>query len=672
MTAAAPERGLVLAPRGRDAVLAQAILVEARVPSAICDTVADLVAQIEAGAGFALVTEEALRSTDLSPLSDFLAAQPEWSDFPFILLTERGGGIERNPAAARYLELLGNVTVIERPFHPTTLVTLTHSALRGRRRQYEARSRLLALNESEQQFRTLANSIPTLCWMADADGTIFWYNQQWYDYTGTTPVEMDGWGWQSVHEPSYLPDVLTRWKHSIASGEELDMTFPLRSRDGVYQPFLTRVRPVRDTSGAVVRWFGTNTNIATQQAAETALRELAADLEHRVAERTEAHEQALDQLHQAQKLETIGQLTGGVAHDFNNLLTPIIGALDLLQRKTQGDDARTLRLLDGAIQSAERARVLVQRLLGFARRQVLETRAVDVADLITGMSDLIRSSIGATSELIVEAGHDLPLALADPNQLELAILNLCINSRDAMPEGGKITITIEIIDAARETIAGLTPGQYIHLAVADTGMGMDPAILARAVEPFYSTKEQGRGTGLGLSMVHGLAAQLGGAFKLESTPGTGTTASFYLALADADAPGIRRPSGDAADIAMSPLSILLVDDEDVVRRATKAMLKDMGHGVTESAGGSEALEKLNAGLMPDVLITDFKMPRMSGAQLAEQVYQKWPDLPLLIVTGYIGDAYEVAGIRVLAKPFRQSELAAALLDVVGDRAQPAS
>ena len=664
MTTAAPEHGLILAPRGRDALLAQAMLAEAGLASTICRSLEDLVDRLNAGAGFAVVTDEALRSSDLQPVSAFLQAQPEWSDFPFVLLTERGGGLERNPAAARYLELLGNVTVIERPFHPTTLITLTQSALRGRRRQYEARSRLEALDDSERQFRTLANSIPTLCWMAYADGSIFWYNQQWYDYTGTKPAQMAGWGWQAVHDPAALPDVLVRWRQSIATGEEFDMTFPLRSRDGSFEPFLTRVRPVRDASGAIARWFGTNTNIAAQQAAEAALRELADDLEHRVAERTRAHEQALEQLHQAQKLETIGQLTGGVAHDFNNLLTPITGALDLLHRKTSSDDPRTLRLIDGAIQSAERARVLVQRLLGFARRQVLETRAVDVAELVTGMSDLIRSSVGPSTNLVVEAEDQLPLALADPNQLELAILNLCINARDAMPAGGQITVIIAQVEVAAQATPGLTAGPYIHLTVADTGTGMDAVTLARAVEPFYSTKEQGRGTGLGLSMVHGLAAQLGGVFSLKSAPGKGTSACLYLPLAGPDTRGIRQTSTASTPLPMLPLSILLVDDEDVVRSATMAMLRDLGHSVTEASGGSDALERLSTGLQPDVLITDFKMPRMSGAELADHVRRKWPALPLLIVTGYIGDDKEVKGIPVLAKPFRQADLAAAVIDVV--------
>ncbi len=663
MIPATSERGLVLAPRGRDAALTQAMLGEAGVHGTVCADVAGLVAEVTAGAGFAIVAEEALRTADLKPLSAFLAAQPEWSDFPFILLTEHGGGIERNPAASRYLKLLGNVTVIERPFHPTTLVTIVQAALRARRRQYEARARLDALYESERQFRTLANSIPTLCWMAEPDGSIFWYNDQWYAYTGTTPADMVGWGWQSIHDPAHLPEVLVRWRESIEQGVEFDMTFPLRAADGSFAPFLTRVRPVRDATGAIVRWFGTNTNIAAQQAAEQALRDLAAELEHRVAERTAAHEGALEQLHQAQKLETIGQLTGGVAHDFNNLLTPITGVLEILKRRTN-DDPRSLRLLDGALQSAERARILVQRLLGFARRQVLERRAVDVDVLVTGMRDLIQSSVGPGIEVVVDASSGLPPALADPNQLELAILNLCVNARDAMAAGGRLTLAVAATDIAPGDVVGLRAGPYIRLTVADTGVGMDAATLARAIEPFYSTKEQGRGTGLGLSMVHGLAAQLGGAFTLTSAPGAGTTATLYLALAGPDAARLRPPTGVSAATPAAPRNILLVDDEEMVREATAAMLRDMGHAVTEASGASDALDQLARGPRPDVVITDYRMPRINGAQFAETVRRDWPGLPLLVITGYVGDDREVAGLPVLAKPFRHADLAAALTQLV--------
>lgn len=525
------ERALILAPLGRDAHVAGGMLREAGFASVDCRTIEALVEGMEAGAGFALVAEEALRTADLHPLAQWLEAQPEWSDFPFILLTLRGGGIERNPAAGRYLETLGNVTFLERPFHPTTLISLARSARRARQRQYEARARL----------------------------------------------------------------------------EELHA--------------------------------------------------LAAELEKRVEDRTAERQAALEQLHEAQKLETLGQLTGGVAHDFNNLLTPIIGALDLLQHRMEGVDARTDRWIANALQSGERAKTLVQRLLGFARRQELESGPVDIASLMGGMRDLIASSVGSTIELKLRCPAELPRALADPAQLELAILNLCVNARDAMPDGGLLTIAAETALLGPGDEPRLPPGLYVRLSVIDTGTGMDAETLARAVEPFFSTKETGRGTGLGLSMVHGLTAQLGGAFLLGSVPGDGTRADLYLPVTDDVPDAAETPGGTGALMPVRPLAILLVDDEQLVRRGTAEMLRDMGHHVTEAEGGAEALAAL--ALHPDieVVVTDYKMPRMDGAELATRVRRMRPDMPILLISGYTGAADPIEGLPRLNKPFGLAELA---------------
>ncbi len=276
------ERGLLLAPRGRDSAVAAAMLAEAGMEATACGSLDELIAGLKAGAGFVALTEESITTADLRPLSRWIQDQEEWSDLPFILLTI-GGGVERNPAAQRHLQLLGNVTFLERPFHPTTLVSLAQAALRGRRRQYEARARLESLRESERQFRGLANSMPALCWMARADGHIFWYNQRWYEFTGTTARQMEGWGWRSVHDPDVLPRVLQQWGHGIATGEPQEMVFPLRSASGEYRTFLTRVHPVRDAHGQVVRWFGANVDITEQQRAQEALRTLNDTLERRVA-----------------------------------------------------------------------------------------------------------------------------------------------------------------------------------------------------------------------------------------------------------------------------------------------------------------------------------------------------------------------------------------------------
>lgn len=646
------ERALVLAPRGRDAAIAVAMLDEAGMEAVGCTSIAGMIAQLDQGAAFIVVTEEAFASTDLAPLAAWIADQQEWSDLPFILLTKRGGGLERNPAAARFLDILGNVTFLERPFHPTTLVSLARSALRARRRQYEARARLIALRESEARFRTLFDTMDEgFCVIEFIDGphgplsdyVHVQANPAYERHAGIPDVVG-----QRVRE--MVPDEADGWvqfyRKVLVTGEPIRFQRELEATGRHLELAAFRVEPAERREVAVIFQ-----DVTDRARAQNALRDLNETLERRVTDAVGDREAALAQLHEAQKLETIGQLTGGVAHDFNNLLTPITGALDLLARR-YADDERSARLLDGALQSAERAKTLVQRLLGFARRQALETRAVDLADLIENMRDLIASSIGPTIELDIAAAPALPAALVDPNQLELAILNLCVNARDAMPGGGIVQVRAE---PAGE------PGT-LRLSVIDSGVGMDEATLARAIEPFYSTKEIGKGTGLGLSMVHGLAAQLGGRFELSSETGRGTRADLYLPVADrmqagADTRGVPTvANGDRA------LSILLVDDETLVRRGTAEMLRELGHSVIEAASGSEALARLDEGLRADVMLTDYMMPRMDGATLAARARARYPDLAVLVITGYAGGDLDI-GLPQLAKPFRQADLRAALAHV---------
>jgi signal transduction histidine kinase len=291
----------------------------------------------------------------------------------------------------------------------------------------------------------------------------------------------------------------------------------------------------------------------------------------------------------------MGQLTGGVAHDFNNLLTPIIGGLDMLQRRGLGGD-REQRLITGALQSAERAKTLVQRLLAFARRQPLQPTAVDIASLVTGMADLVASTTGPQIKVVVEVSDNLPAAKADANQLEMALLNLAVNARDAMADGGtlRISATSEMIGPRDRS--KLKPGFYIRLSVADTGAGMDEVTLARAIEPFFSTKGVGKGTGLGLSMVHGLASQLGGALSLSSKPGLGTSVDLYLPVSTGPAEAWRGPREAAAKVNAIGTA-LLVDDEDVVRASTADMLAELGYEVVEAASAEEALRIFNADIL---------------------------------------------------------------------------
>ena len=376
-----------------------------------------------------------------------------------------------------------------------------------------------------------------------------------------------------------------------------------------------------------------------------------------------ALEQAQEALRQSQKLEAMGQLTGGVAHDFNNLLTPIMGSLDMLQRRGVGGE-REQRLIDGALQSAERAKTLVQRLLAFSRRQPLKPQAVDVGALVRGISELIGSTTGPQIRVVVEVADDLPSAIADPNQLEMAILNLSVNARDAMPDGGTLRIAADTGVVKSRKDPDLSPGHYIRISVADTGTGMDSETLAHAIEPFFSTKGIGKGTGLGLSMVHGLAAQLKGGLRISSHVGVGTNVELWLPITT-DAPAAVQLDG-AAPRAEGGGAVLLVDDESVARQTTADMLADLGFTVTQAASGEEALKMLRGGHIADLLITDHLMPGMSGEDVVREARLLRPEMRVLVVSGFAGLDAISPDIPRLNKPFRQVELAGAIAVLATD------
>jgi PAS domain S-box-containing protein len=386
---------------------------------------------------------------------------------------------------------------------------------------------------------------------------------------------------------------------------------------------------------------------------------------------TERHNQqiALDQareaLFQFQKLEAIGQLTGGIAHDFNNLLTAVLGSLELLRRRIPAD-ARMLTLLDNAVQGAQRGVGLTQRMLAFARRQELKLQAVQVPSLIRGMADLMQRTLGPSYTVVTKFSADLPLAKADPNQLENAVLNLALNARDAMPGGGEITISTMVPLPDATAAAELPTGRYVKLSVVDKGEGMDAATLAHAVEPFFTTKGVGKGTGLGLSMVKGMVEQLGGKLTMRSAPGIGTTAELWLPVADDTAmtqpPRVRAASAQVSD---RPLNILVVEDDHLVLFNTTAMLEEMGHRVLEATSGRQALDIFRREPNIDLVVTDQGMPQMTGAELADAIRTEHARTPILLVTGYAELPPEVAtAYPKLSKPFTQKQLADAVDAVV--------
>ena len=412
-------------------------------------------------------------------------------------------------------------------------------------------------------------------------------------------------------------------------------------------------------------------NAELEQRVEQRTAELAqtnAELEQRVELRTKEREAVWAQLHEMQKMESIGQLTGGVAHDFNNLLMVILGNLQLL-RKRLPDDPRLLRLVDGAMLGAERGATLTKRMLAFARRTDLRPETVEIPRLVEGMGEMLRRSLGPGIQIVTDYWPDLPPARVDPNQLELAIMNLALNARDAMPCGGRLLISGSCTPDGPDIPKELEPGRYICLTVSDTGVGMDPAILSRAAEPFFTTKGAGKGTGLGLSMVHGVAAQSGGAMRITSRPGEGTTVELWLPASDKAAPDLAAPEPALFGASGHSCRVMIVDDDPLVVASTAAMLEDAGHVVTEALSGARALDMLRLGVKVDVVLTDHAMPGMTGAELARQIRQQWPDLPIILATGYAElPNGEEPGLPRLSKPYLQTELTEQIARAVGAHA----
>ncbi len=538
------ERTLILATRGRDAVVARGILREANLRADICRDIDAVLTEIVSGAEVAIITEEAFRGVDTRALVNWVSSQPVWSDFPFIVLTEHGGGLERNPMADQLTRALGNVTFLERPFHPTTLISMVQTNLRGRRRQYESRR----LNEQ------------------------------------------------------------------------------LESR-------------VHERTGELA----------------TANRQLLRQMEER--ERVEAT------LRQMQRLEAVGQLTSGVAHDFNNLLTVVLGNIGFLEREiaAAGIDGKIRQRLGYMRAAAERGAKLTDQMLSFSRRQRLEPRALDLNEAVAGMRELLQSTIGGSIRIETRLADDLWSAMADPTQLELAVLNLAINARDAMGIGGTLTVSTRNVALGQPVHPeDPPPGEYIEICVSDTGSGMTPEVRAKAFEPFFTTKEIGKGSGLGLSQILGFAKQSGGGVRIDSIVGEGTSICIYVPRADRAPERAHDGEVSATDArALAGARILLVDDDSAVREVTAEALREMGYEVLEAGSGGAALEVLE-GLSLDLLIIDLAMPGMSGAQLATRVRSNWPELPILFVTGFADRSLlaDVSEAHIVGKPFAPGELAA--------------
>ncbi len=537
---------------------------------------------------------------------------------------------------------------------------------------YQAIAMDAVRRETQARLESLAEALPNHAWTSGPDGMLDWFNARVYQYSGVEAPFLAGRGWASIVHPHDIDAAAARWSQALTTGEVYETQFRLRSADGSYRWHLARAVPVRDADGTIVRWVGTNTDIEDQKKAAQTIDDLNAALEERVRDRTAELLKAQDSLRQSQKMEAVGQLTGGIAHDFNNMLAVVIGALNLVERRrSKGqpfDD-----LITAAHEGAQRAADLTHRLLAFSRQLPLNPQTVDVGGMVKTMSELLRRTLGENVRLETVLAGGVWQANTDLNQLESAILNLSINARDAMPGGGRLTIetsNAHLDDGYASAHEEVVAGQYVLIAVSDTGIGMTPETIERVFEPFFTTKAVGKGTGLGLSQVFGYVKQSRGHIKIYSEVGQGTTVKIYLPRAFVQTDQVQTPQRLAATPAGSQEEvILLVEDDDRMREIAVASLRELGYTVLHTSSGARALQMLGTHPQVTLLFTDMVMPDMGGRQLADEALKMRPDLKILFTTGYARNAVvhnEVLdhGMNLLSKPFTLDQLGKKVREVI--------
>ncbi|HWB48570.1 MAG TPA: PAS domain-containing protein [Stellaceae bacterium] len=535
-----------------------------------------------------------------------------------------------------------------------------------------------ALRDSEERFRSMLEALPQIAFVIAPDGRAVYYNRQFRDYAGA-PIGPGLADRNALLHPEDVPKLMEARRDAAAAAAEYIVEARMRRHDGAYRWHRIQNRPMR-SGERIAYWLGTAVDIDdirhANERLEQAVAERMAELEsanRRLAAQIEEREAAEAQLRHAQRIEAVGQLTAGIAHDFNNLLTSIIGNIELVEARLGASDERTARLLGAALAAAGRGASLTAQLLAFSRQQRMHPEALDLNQVIDGIVPLLHSTIGATIHIDIAPGDALWPALADASQIELVLLNLAINSRDAMPNGGMITVATGNYALGPPQRPEEPPaGDYVGISVTDTGAGIPADILGKVFDPFFTTKEVGRGSGLGLSQVLGVAQQLGGGVRIETEPGMGTVVTVFLpraeALADELTPRGRTGRRRHDRLTRQVSGILLVDDDPDVRAVAATMLREAGHTVIEAGSGGAALERLVERTTPiDLLIADLAMPGMNGFELARAARQERPDLPVLFVTGFADMARSEDSRRetVLQKPFRAEELTAKVAEVLG-------
>ena len=674
------DRVAILSPRGRDCEVIGQLLGRRGVACTICPDFAAWRHALTEVADIAIVTEEAMGGVDTAPLFDWLERQPAWSDYPFIVLATRQVG-PRPRGAANVIERLGNVILLERPVNAETLQSAVVSALRSRRRQYEARTYLGELEAAQDHLRAANENLEgrvigrthdveaaraALAFALDSAEMGTWDLDLVTDTTRRSPRHDiifgydDGamsWGSRTFLDHVAEEDrdaARDRLADALKTGL-LDLECRIVRPNGVIRWIAAKGRVEYDGAGTPIRMAGIIRDRTDQHSTEAALR-------------------------QAQKMEAIGQLTGGVAHDFNNLLTVIVGGLDMMIRRPEQTE-RVKRLAQAAMNAAQRGEQLTQQLLAFSRRQMLRPQTLDPNGLLMDFRPLAERAAGGGIMLDFDLDPTIDAIRADPAQFESAVLNLVVNARDAMENGVRGTrIVVRSrnvrLSAADVATWGIAPGAYVLIAVADEGSGMPPETIARIFEPFFTTKEVGKGSGLGLAQVYGFIRSAGGYAAIESTVGAGSTINLYfprsLEAVETDT-GLSpvgstplRPAGDGETI------LLVEDDEEVLGMAVES-LEELRYSVIVARDAREALDHLGRAGRIDILFSDVVMPGgMNGTQLASEARRLRPDLKILLTSGYVADldGDQTVGhgeLTVLNKPYRRDELACALRVALVDR-----
>ena len=656
----------IFAPFGHDAQSIASVLDAAGLTTTVHDSLARLADALDDDLGAVVVTEEAV-AKGAGALLEPLARQPSWSDIPFILL--RSPRSRKRPLAGPGLPMAINIIELDRPLGRSSLLSSVQSALRARDKQFLVRDQMraladgrAALERSEAELRLVADAMPVLIAFIDRDLYYRFANKAYEAWFQRPVAEVIG---KRVPEV-FGEEVWTTRRPLIEralQGEHIVFEANWPFSDGRRRDSEIRYSPRFNAEGAPDGFHVFVTDITASKLALETSQQHALDLEAMVAERTAelqrqmaAREASEAALRQSQKMDAIGQLTGGIAHDFNNMLTGILSSLDIVRmRLDMGRLDGLERFLDAATASSQRAAALTQRLLAFSRRQSLDSRTVELNELVGSVQHLLRSTLGETIRIQTAISQTPLRANLDSNQFESALLNLAINARDAMPDGGELQLQTMHVHVADGEVPTIPAGEYAVVSVSDSGTGMPPEVVERIFEPFFTTKPIGKGTGLGLSMVYGFMQQSGGHITVDSVPGQGTTVSLFMPVVhevteDDDAPNAPPVSLGAGQ------SILVVEDDEQVRMLVTVVLEDLGYTAEVVGDADGAIPILGSSKKIDLLITDVGLPGLNGRQLAEIARQSRPSLPVLFMTGYAEKAQERSafldnGMAMIAKPF---------------------